>query len=132
MLIVYIYIYIYILYIYHIVGPRIVNQPTDSYAAAPFSGIFTCSAQGYGPLTISWRKYIGPFYIVSPPDKCNVSTTNSSEVTVSTLEIPNPSDKDAGEYFCVVNASYGDQNVIASKRASLHISGNYFDCVFCI
>ena len=105
-----------------VVGPSIVTQPNDTYAAAPFSGVFKCSAKGYGYISISWYKANTWYDIKSLPDKDKVSTVHSSEATVSTLEIPNLIKEDAGGYICVVHSKYNG-NSRWSRIATLYISG---------
>ena len=37
-------------------APTIITDPIDTYAAAPFSGVFTCSAKGCGKVNIIWHR----------------------------------------------------------------------------
>ena len=91
------------LLIFVVVPPQITTHPTDTSAAAPFSGVFTCSASGYGYLNITW--YRTPRLL---PDKSNISEVYSPEATTSTLVIPNATNDDTGGYYCVVKANeYG-------------------------
>ena len=82
-----------------VVSPKITTHPTDTSAAAPFSGVFTCSASGYGHLNITWYRTPGLL-----PDKSRTSEVYSPEVTTSTLVIPNVTNDDVGSYYCVVKA----------------------------
>ena len=100
-----------------VADPKIVIQPKVAYAAAPFGGIFTCSAMGYGNLSISWSR-IGDML----PDKSNIAI-DSSEILHSTLEIPNATTEDAGIYLCIVQ--YENGKTPESATATLHISGTY-------
>jgi len=106
-----------------VAGPSIVTHPTDMYAATPFSGVFTCSAKGYGNLSIAWYKIRYGLFTFKPlPGKYNVSVIRSPEIIVSTLKIPNPTNEDAGTYICFVWSSYNNK-ATWSDRASLYISG---------
>ena len=101
-----------------VADPKIVIQPKVIYAAAPFGGIFTCSAKGYGNLSISWSRIYDML-----PDKSNISTIDSSEILYSTLEIPNATAEDEGIYLCIM--SYENETAAESATATLHISGTY-------
>ena len=54
------------------------------------------------------------------PDKINTAQVSSSEVTTSTLVIPNVNISDVGNYFCIVQSG-GKAN--KSKPAKLTFSG---------
>ena len=101
-----------------VADPKIVIQPEAAYAAAPFGGVFTCSAKGYGNLSISWSRIEDML-----PDKSNISTIDSSEILHSTLEIPNATTEDAGIYLCIVQ--YENGKTPESATATLHFSGTY-------
>ena len=97
--------------------PLIVSHPTDTSAAAPFSGVFTCSARGYGaPLVVEWKRENSDL-----PSSSNSSTqVLSSGITTSTLVIPNVTNNDVGSYYCMVwNKKKGAQ----SSSANLSFSG---------
>ena len=101
------------------IGPpsKILTHPTDTYAAAPFSGVFTCSVRGYGYQTITWYKEYGTL-----PHKHKVNRITSNGVVNSTLIIPNVTEQDIGKYYCRVWAN----NIgVVSKRADLYLSGTY-------
>jgi len=98
-----------------VLPPHIITHPTDTSAAAPFSGVFTCSAGGYGYLSIKWERQDNKL-----PDKINVTQISSSEVTTSVLIIPNVTNDDAGSYYCLVQA--GEKNS-KSKPAKLLFAG---------
>ncbi|XP_065904619.1 basement membrane-specific heparan sulfate proteoglycan core protein-like isoform X2 [Dysidea avara] len=83
-----------------VVSPQITTHPTDTSAATPFSGVFTCSTSGYGYLNITWYRTPGLL-----PDKSRTSEVYSPEVTISTLVIPNVTNDDVGSYYCVVRAN---------------------------
>jgi len=93
---------------------NITTQPTDTSAAAPFSGVFTCSVTGNGYQNITWYKQSGTL----PKTK----EVTSGGVITSTLIIPNVTKEDVGKYYCQVWAN----NIgVRSKEASLHYSGMY-------
>lgn len=107
--------------------PSIVKHPTDVYAVAPFSGVFTCSVQGYGHLNVLWYKSIALFQVDSRPEKSTVSIRRLPEITITTLVIPNVTDEDAGEYVCVV---VFDMKALWSNIVSLRVSGTLYICSY--
>ena len=99
--------------------PHILTHPIDTSAAAPFSGVFTCSVTGCGHLNITWYRRGS-----SLPTKSESTEVSSPTVTTSTLVIPNATSDDVGRYYCVVWAKH-----IASRsnEATLHFAGT---CVY--
>ena len=98
-------------------APLILSHPIDTSAAAPFSGVFTCSAKGYGaPLVVEWKRKNFDL-----PNNYNSSTqVFSSGTTTSMLVIPNVTNEDTGSYYCIVwNKNKGTQ----SSSANLLFSG---------
>ena len=96
---------------------KIVNQPTDTSAANPFSGVFTCSVVGYGYQNISWYKQSGTL-----PYKHKTYEVTSGGITTSTLIIPNVTEEDVGRYYCQVWAN----NIgVRSKKVKLIYPGTY-------
>ena len=95
----------------------VVVHPTDTSAAAPFGGVFTCSVNGYGYQNITWYKQSGIL-----PHKHKTDHITSKGVTTSTLIIPNVTEKDVGKYYCQVWAN----NIgVKSKASALQYSGMY-------
>ena len=102
---------------YVVARSTVVTQPTDTSAAAPFSGVFTCSVIGYGYQNITWYKQSGTL-----PHKYMTNEMASSGVTTSTLIIPNVTEEDVGKYYCQMWAN----NIgVRSKKANLYYSGMY-------
>ena len=62
--------------------------------------MFTCSASGYGYLSITWYRTFGLL-----PDKFRTSEVYSPDIITSTLIIPNVTNDDVGSYYCVVRAN---------------------------
>jgi len=93
--------------------PRIITHPTDASAAAPFSAVFTCSAQAFGKISIEWK---GKDDLPSPVQ------VSSPELTTSTLTIPNVTINDVGIYYCVV---WANQKGSISNEAKLFLAGWY-------
>ena len=91
---------------------RIVTQPTDTYAAAPFSALFKISFQVYGYPTITWYRNK-----TSMPKKAYLTLIPSVNETTSILTIPNVTSEDVGTYYCVVWA-----NNIGMKSRHAHLS----------
>lgn len=93
----------------------LVTRPVDTSAAAPFSGVFTCSAYGYGYQRITWHKKSGIL-----PYKYKIKEMSSSRIVTSTLIIPNVTEQDVGKYYCQAwTYNFGTQ----SKQAHLYYSG---------
>ena len=100
------------------VGPvlRIVAQPTDTCAAAPFSALFRISIQVYGYLTINWYKNDK-----SPvPEKAYLTLIPSANETTSILTIPTVTSEDVGIYYCVV---WANNMAVRSHSANLFLAG---------
>ena len=95
----------------------IITQPTDTSAAAPFSGVFTCSVEGYGFQNITWYKQSGVM-----PHKHVTNHMTSRGITTSILIIPNVTEEDVGKYYCQVWAN----NIgVKSEASVLQYSGTY-------
>ena len=102
-------------------APHIITHPTDTFAAAPFSGVFTFSASGYGTLSVVWfRKDLAMLESKPLPSKAIISLDTSLKVTTNTLVIPNVTAKDVGSYYCVV---WGENKASRSNTAKLLLSG---------
>ena len=103
--------YVYISSIVY--APRVVTQPTDTGAAAPFSALFNCSIQVYGYLTITWyRNNEDPV-----PSKAYSTVISSVNETTSILTIPNVTSEDVGTYYC---------EAWANRKATLSLTANLF------
>jgi len=106
-----------LLYTYIVAPPQITTHPTDTSAATPFSGVFTCSASGYGYLNIVWYRTPGVL-----PDKSSISEVHSPKITTSTLVIPNVTNDDVGDYHCIVRTrNFG----VWSEIARLYYGSTY-------
>ena len=102
-------------FIFAVFPSNIITQPTDTSAAAPFSGVFTCSVIGYGYQNITWYKQSGTL-----PHKHKTNEMTSDRVTTSTLIIPNVTEEDVDKYYCQVWAN----NIgVRSTKADLYYSG---------
>jgi len=101
--------------------PHIITHPTDTSAAAPFSAVFTCSAGGYGHLSIIWYKTRDQYEKVS--NKSIISQVDHINTVTSTLVISNVTDNDVGKYYCVVWAD--NARATRSTTATLHKSSMY-------
>ena len=95
---------------------RIVTQPTDTSAAAPFSALFKFSIQVYGYLTITWHKNNEN----SIPKKAYPTLIPSVNETTSILTIPNVTNKDNDTYYCVV---WANNMAVRSQSANLFLAG---------
>ena len=104
-------------------APHIITHPTDIFAAAPFSAVFTCSASGYGKLSVVWfRKDLVMLEAKPLPSKAIISLESSLKVTISTLVIPNVTTNDVGHYYCIV---WGKNKASRSDAGKLLLSGMY-------
>ena len=105
-----------VILIYTDLVPLIRTHPTDTIAAAPFSGVFTCSVIGCGHLYITWYRREAPL-----PTKSKSTEVSSPTVTTSTLVIPNVTNDDVGSYYCIV---WANNRASRSNEAALYFSGN--------
>ena len=95
-------------------APRIITHPTDTSAAAPFSVVFNCSAQGYETITIEWKRKNS-----SLPIKANIKQT-SYDISTSSLTITNITEYDAGTYYCI---AWAGRKGSLSREATLFYAG---------
>ena len=95
--------------------PLILTHTTDTTAAAPFSGLFTCSVTGCGHLNITWYRRGAPL-----PTKSKSTEVSSPTVTTSTLVIPNVTNDDVGSYYCIV---WANNRASKSNTSMLYFSG---------
>ena len=98
---------------------RIVTQPTDTSAAAPFSALFKTSIQVYGYLTINWYKNNR----TPVPEKAYLTLIPSVNETTSILTIPTVTSGDVGTYYCVV---WANNMAVRSHSANLFLAGKIF------
>ena len=102
-------------------APHIITHPTDTFAVAPFSGVFTCSASGYGKFSFVWFIEDLALLITRPlPSKVYISQKSSLKVTTSTIVIPNVTIDDVGSYYCIV---WGENKASRSNAGNLLLSG---------
>lgn len=98
-------------------GPKIVAHPTDTSAGAPFGAVFTCSAIGYGNLSIEWKRNDS---LDVPIKSFRRQVSSSIKTITSTLIIPNVTANDSGRYHCV---GWIGMQASKSKTALLYYSG---------
>ena len=98
---------------------RIVAQPTDTSAVAPFGTLFNFSVQVYGYLTITWYRNNGN----SVPKKAYLTLIPSVNKTTSILTIPNVTSEDVGAYYCVV---WANNMAVRSHSANLLLAGKIY------
>ena len=100
----------------HVVAPpKVVTQPTDTSAAAPFHADFSCSVQTYGYLVITWHRHNNLL-----PNKAFDTLIPSVNETTSVLTIPNVTSEDVGTYYCVV---WANRRAVQSQSANLFLAG---------
>ena len=100
-----------------IVSPsKIVAGPTNTSAAAPFSGVFTCSVISNSHQIITWHKQPGIL-----PHKRRTTETASHGIVTSTLIIPNVTEEDVGKYHCQV---WANDIGVKSDEGFLHFAGS--------
>ena len=78
--------------------------------------MFTCSVSGFGELSIEWKKVNSS----DIPVKSYHTPLSTEEFTTSTLTIPNVTDDDSGEYYCI---GWIGLQASRSKSAMLHYAG---------
>jgi len=104
------YLCVYLLYIESTI--KIVDEPSDTWAAAPFGAEFNFSIQVYGYLIIKWHQNNNKLV----PKKSYQTITSSVNQTTITLTIPNVTSEDNGIYFCEV---WANRMAVRSRHASL-------------
>ena len=103
--------------ILYIVSPsKIITGPTNTSAAAPFSGVFTCSVISNGHQIITWHKQPGTL-----PHKHRTAERTSHGIVTSTLNIPNVTEEDVGKYHCQV---WANDIGVKSDDGFLHFAGS--------
>ena len=95
---------------------RIIAQPTDTSAAAPFGAQFKFSIQVYGFLTINWHRNNKNHV----PKKAHLTLIPSVNETTSILTIPNVTSEDIGTYCCIV---WANSMAVRSHCANLFLAG---------
>ena len=110
-------------------APHIITHPTDTFAAAPFSGVFTCSASGYGKFSVVWFREDLVLLNTKPlPSMANISQKSSLKVITSTIVIPNVTIDDVGSYYCIV---WGENKASKSNAGNLLLSGMWLASYTC-
>ena len=97
------------------------HHPTDASAAAPFSGVFTCSAGGYGCLHIIWYRNGKRF-----PNNSIISQAKKLNSVASALTVSNVTDDDVGKYYC---EAWANGKAVRSMNVTLYKSGTYIQYV---
>ena len=103
-------------------APSFITQPIDTSAAAPFSAVFTCSARGYGNVSIEWKRVNEDL-----PIKSNDTQINVAQFINSTLVIPSVTSRDVGRYYCVASSG---KITTQSNIAILFFAGNDYVCTY--
>jgi len=106
--------------LYVVPAPYFVIHPTDTSAAAPFDGEFSCSAGGYGYRNIIWYRHTNLL-----PKKAYSRLMLSVNETTSTLTIPNVTIEDVGVYYCLV---WVNRAALQSQSANLFLAGKIETC----
>ena len=107
------------MYIFAVREPEFIIHPTDAYAAAPFSVMFTCTAKGFGHLSIEWHRG-GSLVLSNQSEQIVYFTEHTNSYIKSTIIIYNVTDDDAGEYYCTASNELKESN---STAANLYFSG---------
>ena len=95
--------------------PHIITHSTDASAAVPFSGVFTCSAGGYGRLYIIWYRNGKQV-----PNKSIISQAKKLNSVASTLTVSNVTDDDVGKYYC---EAWANGKAVRSMNVTLYKLG---------
>ena len=78
-------------------APQIIKQPVNTTAADPFGAHFSCTANGYGTIAITWSTENSKRGI---PTKAIITEERSPESVTSMLFIPDVVLDDEGGYYC--------------------------------
>ena len=78
-------------------APQIIKHPVNTTAADPFGAQFSCAANGYGAIEITWRAEDTKHGI---PTKAIITEERSPESVTSTMFIPDVVLQDEGGYYC--------------------------------
>ena len=78
-------------------APQIIKQPADATAADPFGAHFSCTANGYGNIEITWKAQEVKHGV---PTKAIITEERSLESVTSMLFIPDVVLEDEGGYYC--------------------------------
>ena len=100
-------------------APQIIKQPVNTTAADPFGAHFSCTANGYGMIEITWSAENTKRGILK---KAIVTEERSPESVTSELFIPDVIVEDEGGYYC--SARIGLRSAI-SKMAYLDEISKY-------
>ena len=99
--------------------PEFIIHPTDAYAAAPFGVMFTCTAKGFGRLSIEWNRE-GSLVLPSQSEETVYFLEVTNSYIKSILIIYNVTDEDADKYYCAASNGLKASN---SSVANLFFSG---------
>jgi len=91
------YNYIWLCVIHLVPAPQIIKQPVNISAADPFGAQFSCTANGYGIIEISWKARNVNRGV---PTKAIITEERSPESVTSTIFIPDIVLEDEGGYYC--------------------------------
>ena len=95
--------------------PIILNDPKSATVKIFASVMFKCTAEGYGHITITWRKVDHML-----PLMATIKTTKSRGKISSVLKITRTAGFYSGQYYCVVKNEAGP---VDSRYAKLHVQG---------
>ncbi|XP_065904077.1 hemicentin-1-like [Dysidea avara] len=93
--------------------PIILNDPKSATVKIFASVMFKCTAEGYGHITITWRKVDHML-----PLMATIKTTKSRGKISSVLKITRTAGFYSGQYYCVVKNEAGP---VDSRYAKLHV-----------
>ena len=94
----------------HLVSPPVmIKQPTAEVAEVYSSITLECKVQGYGPISIEWRRLASPL-----PSTAAVNSTNFTNGVCSVLKITKIVGYYGGMYYCVASN-------IAGHTTSMHV-----------
>ena len=109
--------------------PRIIEHPMDVTIPVTETAVFVCVGQGYEFVDVYWRRIrIRDYRERYPPSKSTVTTMvtpdNITTIT-SILTIPDITDSNRGDYWCVYSNNNGGRR---SNIAQLAIGSKYYSC----
>ena len=98
-------------------APQIIKQPVNTTAADPFGAHFSCTANGYGKIEITWNTENSKRGV---PRKAIVTEERSPESVTSMIFIPDVALEDEGGYYC--SARIGLLNALSQTAYLQEIS----------
>ena len=105
--------------------PVIIESPKNVLTPLLSTALFTCIGQGYGYVSVTWKKRNTNNPLHKKIKAHTIYTSNHH--IISTLTVPSVKNKDAGTYQCVYVNSIGSAY---SNFATLKIGGKHVHDIY--